>query len=89
MSDRNSFQPDAVLPDYEQGRTSAQALLRDQATIGDPPEVVAKAVAAATAKRLRRRHPAGKVARQVSLLRRFAPADAFDKTLRKEMRLPA
>jgi NAD(P)-dependent dehydrogenase (short-subunit alcohol dehydrogenase family) len=88
--EQNTIQPDAVLPDYEQGRGGAQTLLRDQADVGDPPEVVAKAiVAAATAKRLRRRYPTGKVAQQVSLLRRFAPAATFDKVLRKAMRLPA
>jgi hypothetical protein len=34
-------------------------------------------------------YPAGKVARQVSVQRRFAPAEMFDKSLRKQMRLPA
>jgi hypothetical protein len=29
------------------------------------------------------------MARQISLLRRFVPAAAFDKSLRKQMRLPA
>ena len=36
-----------------------------------------------------RRYTAGKIARQVSVLRRFAPAEIFDKSLRKQMRLPA
>ena len=36
----------------------------------------------------RRRYAAGPKARQVSLLRRFVPAGAFDKALRKAMRLP-
>ena len=44
---------------------------------------------AATAARPRRRYTAGKIARQVSVLRRFAPAELFDKSLRKQMRLPA
>jgi hypothetical protein len=35
------------------------------------------------------RYTAGRMARQVSLLRRFVPASAFDKSLRKQMRLPA
>ena len=56
----------------------------------DPPEVVADVVVkAATDARPRRRYTAGKVARQVSMLRRFAPAEIFDKSLRKQMRLPA
>jgi short-subunit dehydrogenase len=88
--EQNTFQPDAVLSDYDQARTGAQALLRDQMATADSPEVVAETVVtAATATQLRRRYTAGKVARQVSLLRRFAPADTFDKVLRKEMRLPA
>jgi len=37
----------------------------------------------------RSRYAAGKFARQVSPLRRFVPASAFDKSLRKQMRLPA
>ena len=62
----------------------------DVMTTADPPEVVAQAVLlAATTSRPRRRYPAGKVARQISVLRRFAPSDAFDKSLRKQMRLPA
>jgi hypothetical protein len=35
----------------------------------------------------RPRYTAGKVARQISLLRRFAPAHLFDKSLRKQMQL--
>ncbi len=88
--EQNTFQPDSALPEYDQGRSGAQALLRDQMMTADSPDMVAQTVvAAATAKLLRRRYPAGKVARQVSVLRRFAPAGAFDKILRKAMRLPA
>jgi len=55
----------------------------------DRPEAVAKVVlSAATDKRPRRRYTAGKTARLVSLLRRFTPAQTFDKTLRKQFRLP-
>ena len=68
----------------------ARALVRDVMTTADPPEVVADAVLqAATAARPRRRYTAGKIVRQVSVLRRFAPAEMFDKSLRKQMRLPA
>ena len=56
----------------------------------DTPELVASAVVKASD----RGQPAaplhrGRTARQVSLLRRFVPASAFDKSLRKQMRLPA
>jgi hypothetical protein len=46
-------------------------------------------VKAATEAHPHRRYAAGRMARQVSLLRRFVPASAFDKSLRKQMRLPA
>jgi hypothetical protein len=56
----------------------------------DTPELVANAVVkAATEVNPNRRYAAGRMARQVSLLRRFVPASAFDKSLRKQMRLPA
>ncbi|NJM91730.1 MAG: short-chain dehydrogenase/reductase, partial [Rhodospirillaceae bacterium] len=41
------------------------------------------------AARPRRRYPTGKIARQISLLRRLVPSGMFDKSLRKQMRLPA
>ena len=48
----------------------------------DPPELVADVVLrAATDRRPQRRYTAGKIARQISLLRRFAPAQMFDKSL--------
>jgi hypothetical protein len=66
-------------------------LIRDMmATVADDPEVVAQAVlVAARATEPRLRYTAGKQARTTSLLRRFVPASAFDKSLRKQMRLPA
>lgn len=88
--DQNALDPDSPLREYEQARAGMRALLDDVMPRGDPPELVAQTVLlAATASRPRRRYAAGKVARQVSVLRRFAPADAFDKSLRKQLRLPA
>jgi short-subunit dehydrogenase len=88
--DQNGIEPDSVLKEYEQARAGVAALLRDVMPKADQPEVVAKVVLkAATDKRQRRRYVAGKAARQVSMLRRFAPAEMFDKTLRKQFRLPA
>jgi NAD(P)-dependent dehydrogenase (short-subunit alcohol dehydrogenase family) len=88
--ERNTLEPDSPLKEYQQARADARALLRDAMTTADPPEVVAKAVLlAATAARPGRRYPTGKVARQVSVLRRFVPSEMFDKSLRKQMRLPA
>ena len=87
--EQNALEPDSVLKEYDQARGGARALVRDVMTTADRPEVVADAVLlAATAARPRRRYTAGKVARQVSVLRRFAPAEMFDKSLRRQMRLP-
>jgi hypothetical protein len=56
---------------------------------GDAPEVVARTILeAATASAPRRRYAAGKMARQVSFLRRFVPEFAFDRSLRKQNGLP-
>lgn len=87
--EQNALEPDSALKEYDQARAGARALVRDVMTTADPPEVVADAVLlAATAARPRRRYTAGKVARQISVLRRFVPAEMFDKSLRKQMRLP-
>jgi NAD(P)-dependent dehydrogenase (short-subunit alcohol dehydrogenase family) len=88
--DQNGIEPDSVTKEYDQARAGVDALLRDVTPKADLPEVVAKVVLkAATDKRPRRRYTAGKTARLVSMLRRFAPAETFDKTLRKQFRLPA
>lgn len=56
---------------------------------GDTPELVAKTIlAAAIDPAPKKRYAAGKMARQVSFLRRFVPASAFDKSLRKQLGLP-
>jgi short-subunit dehydrogenase len=87
--EQSALEPDSPLKEYQQARADARALLRDAMTIADPPEVVAKAVlSAATAARPGRRYPTGKVAQQVSVLRRFVPTEMFDRSLRKQMRLP-
>ncbi|WP_096448694.1 oxidoreductase [Mesorhizobium sp. 113-1-2] len=87
--DQNGIEPDSLFKEYDQARAGFKALLADVMPKADLPEVVAEVVVkAATDARPRRRYTAGKAARQVSLLRRFAPAEMFDKTLRKQFRLP-
>jgi short-subunit dehydrogenase len=87
--DQNGIEPDSVLKEYDQARAGVDALLRDVMPKADRPEVVADVVVkAATDVRPRRRYTAGKAAHQVSVLRRFAPAAMFDKSLRKQFRLP-
>jgi hypothetical protein len=64
--------------------------MRDAMKVADSPELVASAVLkASTVVSPRGRYTAGRTARQVSLLRRFVPGSAFDRSLRKQMRLPA
>jgi short-subunit dehydrogenase len=87
---QNTLAPDSMLQEYEPARAGARALIQDAMTTADPLEVVAEAVVlAATAVRPRRRYPTGKIARRISVLRRLVPAGALDKSLRKQMRLPA
>ena len=86
----NVYQADQRLGVYQSARTNAEGVLRDAMTTADTPELVASAVVkASTEAHPHRRYAAGRMARQVSLLRRFVPAAAFDKSLRKQMRLPA
>jgi short-subunit dehydrogenase len=87
--EQNALGPDSAMPDYDQARTRARENERDAAATAEPPEAVAETVVlAATAARPRSRYAAGKLARKVSMLRRFVPADAFDKSLRRQMGLP-
>jgi NAD(P)-dependent dehydrogenase (short-subunit alcohol dehydrogenase family) len=87
--EQNTLKPDSMLAEYDQIRTDVSASRRDVMVTADPPQVVANAVLrAATDARPQRRYAAGKTARKVSMLRRFVPAEAFDKSLRKQMRLP-
>lgn len=91
---RTSFEgnlaaPDQLLDVYDSARAGMTMAVRKAMEKGDAPEVVAKTVlAAATDPAPKRRYAAGKMARQVSLLRRFVPASAFDKSLRKQLGLP-
>jgi NAD(P)-dependent dehydrogenase (short-subunit alcohol dehydrogenase family) len=86
----NVYQADQQLDVYQPARTNAEAVMRDAMKVADSPELVASAVVkASTAANPHRRYTAGRTARQISLLRRFVPASAFDKSLRKQMRLPA
>lgn len=88
--DQNGIEPDSQLREYDRARAGFRALLGDVMPKADRPEVVADVVVrAATDARPRRRYTAGKAARQVSFLRRFAPMEMFDKSLRKQFRLPA
>jgi short-subunit dehydrogenase len=86
----NVYRADQQLDVYQTARANAEGVLRDEMKTADTPELVASAVVkAATEANPHRRYAAGRMARQVSLLRRFVPESAFDRSLRKQMRLPA
>lgn len=88
--DSHAALPDRPLDAYAAARQAMQAVWAGGIALGDAPEIVATAVLeVARAPRPRLRTPAGKAARTLSLLRRFVPANAFDKSLRKQMQLPA
>ena len=85
----NALEPDRPLREYETLRSKMIALNGELLTKGDDPKVVAQAILrAASDKTPRRRYPAGKTARQISVLRRLVPSKMFDKSLRKQMGLP-
>ena len=87
--EENLVRPDRLLDIYDAARAGMNGVLRKAIEAGDAPEVVAKTILeAATASAPKRRYAAGKMARQVSLLRRFVPEFAFDKSLRKQNGLP-
>ncbi|RUV01389.1 oxidoreductase [Mesorhizobium sp. M6A.T.Cr.TU.017.01.1.1] len=87
--EENLARPDQLLEIYDAARAGMDVILRKAMETGDAPEIVAGTVLkAATDSVPRRRYAAGKMARQVSFLRRFVPASAFDKSLRKQNGLP-
>lgn len=92
---RTSFEasitrPDQPLDVYDSVRIDMAAQMRKGVNTGDAPEVVATTVLkAATAAAPRRRYTAGKLAHQVSFMRRFLPESMVDKNLRKFNNLPA
>ncbi|MCV7398647.1 oxidoreductase [Mycobacterium fragae] len=83
--DDNTAQPDNALAAYERQRERSNEAVGEQVNNGDDPVVVAKViVAAATDSKPKLRYPAGS-ARQLSIMRRFAPRGIFDKQLRKSL----
>jgi short-subunit dehydrogenase len=87
--DGNLIRPDRSLTAYAPARAGMTVAVEEAIKKGDTPEIVAEIIVkAATDSEPKLRYPAGKLARQVSLLRRFVPASAFDKSLRKMLRLP-
>ena len=87
--EKNLTKPDQSLAAYDSVRAGMEVQMRNGVEAGDAPEVVAETVVkAATAAVPRRRYTAGRLARQVRIMRRFVPESAFDKSLRKHNNLP-
>ena len=86
--DVNLLAPDSKLDEYHEVRMLLGKVLEKVMARGDEPAVVAEVVleaAAATHPRLR--YTAGRLARRLRLLRRFAPAGLLDAGIRKDLRL--
>ena len=88
--DANALQPDEPLPIYAAQRQAFDRVMASAMAVGDDPATVAKSiVAAATDPKPKLRYTVGPTAGRVSALRRFVPAWAFDRQIRKLNHLPA
>jgi short-subunit dehydrogenase len=86
--DDNSPAPANPLEAYTRQRQTAAEVLSDAVNNGDDPAAVAKViVAAATDVKPKLRYTIPGRSRQLSTMRRLAPARAFDKSLRKYFKL--
>ncbi|MET0897883.1 MAG: oxidoreductase [Mycobacterium sp.] len=82
--DDNTSSPENPLEVYARQRTLVGQVVAGAVNDGDDPALVAAAImAAATDRAPKLRYPASPTARRLSILRRFVPARAFDKQIRK------
>lgn len=87
--DHSSLEPDSMMTEYEAGRAWVHAFYEKSKLAADTPQNVADAVlVAATTRHQRQRYTVGKVAWQISVLRRLMPAGLFDKALRQQFGMP-
>ena len=88
--DANFLAPDSKLDEYREVRALLDKVLKSVMATADEPTVVADVVLeAAAAERPRIRYAAGRLAKRLRLLRRFAPAGLVDGGIRKDLRLDA
>jgi NAD(P)-dependent dehydrogenase (short-subunit alcohol dehydrogenase family) len=88
--DTNFMEPDAKLDEYREARAGVHARVNEVMATAEPPDVVADTVLkAASAPRPQLRYAAGKLAKRLKFLRRFAPAGLVDAGIRKDLRLDA
>jgi NAD(P)-dependent dehydrogenase (short-subunit alcohol dehydrogenase family) len=82
--DANASDPDSPIESYRVLREHVKEALITAVRAGDDPSVVAKVVLkAATSRTPKLRYPAGPLARQLTVLKKFAPAAVLDKGIRK------
>ncbi|WIM88054.1 oxidoreductase [Candidatus Mycobacterium wuenschmannii] len=88
--DTNAGEPDSPIESYLALREHVKEGLIKAVRAGDDPSVVAQVVLnAALARTPKLRYPAGPLARQLTLLKRFAPTAVLDKGIRKANNLRA
>jgi NAD(P)-dependent dehydrogenase (short-subunit alcohol dehydrogenase family) len=81
----NMWDADTPQATYADNRATARAMVAEKIRSAEMPDVVADAAyAAATHKRVKLRYPAGRQARQLTLLKRVAPAALLDNGIRKQ-----
>jgi short-subunit dehydrogenase len=84
----NAAEADSPIDSYAAIREHVQRVLTEAVHAGDDPAVVAQVVLkAATSRTPKLRYPAGPLARQLSLLKKFAPAALLDRGIRKANKL--
>jgi NAD(P)-dependent dehydrogenase (short-subunit alcohol dehydrogenase family) len=88
--DANFMEPDAKLDEYREARAGVNKRVNEVMATAEPPGVVADTVLkAASAARPKLRYAAGRLAKRLRFLRRFAPAGLVDAGIRKDLRLDA
>jgi NAD(P)-dependent dehydrogenase (short-subunit alcohol dehydrogenase family) len=86
--DANAADPDSPIESYVPLREHVKETLIKSVRTGDDPSVVARVVLKAATSRIPKlRYPAGPLARQLTVLKKFAPAALLDKGIRKANRL--
>ncbi|CAM4295273.1 Putative ketoacyl reductase [Mycobacterium basiliense] len=81
----NMWDADTPQAAYADNRAAVRATVAEKIRSAELPEVVAEATyAAATDKRIKLRYPAGRQARQLTLLKRIAPAALLGSGIRKQ-----
>src|SRR5437867_8147802 len=88
--DANFMEPDAKLDEYREARAGVNKRVNEVMATAEQPGVVADTVLeAASAARPKPRYAAGRLAKRLRFLRRFAPAGLVDAGIRKDLRLDA